>query len=440
LRAWLTAPLLFLLTAFLPVEARAQTNAPVANRVTNRYLFVVETSRAMQKRSEGALGTVGKLLTSGLRGQLKPGDTLGVWTFNDELHAGIFPLQRWSSEDSDAIASRVVSYLKAQKFEKQAKLEKVLPVLNGVLKSSEYITVVLVTEGAQDIHGTPFDADLNAAYKNWRDQQQKAKMPFLTVFRGERGTLTYHSVTPAQWALDLPPLPAGLVNPPKPPEPKTTVASKPPVGKPLIVSGKKPAAETAAPTPSKPEPAAAPAAGSTATSSAPAVTPQPPPTTENRAADADTTPRATKPELTPPSTVAAVSTPAAPVTNARVEPPAALVESTTKPAVAVPPAASAIQHELDPSPVPDSRAAASQPVQSAPRSESTPTPITSELPSGRTVATSAPDPSSLTSRGALIAGAGFVVLLVAVLWFWKSRPSTARQGSLITHSLDHHKE
>src|SRR5215472_6554827 len=58
---------------------------------SNRYLFIVETSRAMQKREEGLKQAVTNLLGSGMRGQLQSGDTVGLWTYNNELHAGRFP-------------------------------------------------------------------------------------------------------------------------------------------------------------------------------------------------------------------------------------------------------------------------------------------------------------------------------------------------------------
>src|SRR5881396_2162018 len=57
--------------------ANSQTNP---TSPSNRYLFIVETSRSMQRRSDGMLAAVQQLLNSGIGGQLKRGDTLGIWT------------------------------------------------------------------------------------------------------------------------------------------------------------------------------------------------------------------------------------------------------------------------------------------------------------------------------------------------------------------------
>src|SRR5882724_1036018 len=78
----------------LATALHAQTNSPApAAPHSSRYLLIVETSRSMQRRTQGTLDAVRTLLASGMGGQMRRGDTLGVWTFNDQLYAGSFPLQ-----------------------------------------------------------------------------------------------------------------------------------------------------------------------------------------------------------------------------------------------------------------------------------------------------------------------------------------------------------
>ena len=113
--------------------------APIPNPekpalLSNRFLLIIETSRSMQRRADGALQAVKELLDSGMKGQLRAGDTLGLWTFNDELYAGEFPLQRWSPETQKAITTRALTFLREQKFEKQSSLEKVYPTLKQVIQ------------------------------------------------------------------------------------------------------------------------------------------------------------------------------------------------------------------------------------------------------------------------------------------------------------------
>src|SRR5690348_9219606 len=51
---------------------------------SNRFLFVVQASASMQSRAPGVLQAVEKLLMSDMNGNLRQGDTLGLWTFNEE--------------------------------------------------------------------------------------------------------------------------------------------------------------------------------------------------------------------------------------------------------------------------------------------------------------------------------------------------------------------
>src|SRR5436309_11473548 len=56
---------------------QAGTNA--SSQLGNRYLFVVETSRAMQGRARGIFNAVKQALDSGLSGKIRQGDTVGIW-------------------------------------------------------------------------------------------------------------------------------------------------------------------------------------------------------------------------------------------------------------------------------------------------------------------------------------------------------------------------
>src|SRR4051812_36257859 len=74
----------------------------------NRWLFVLDTSFSMRDRTKGVADVTRDLLTTAMHGQLHRGDSIGIWTFNDRLHAGEVPLQFWTPEDSKVIAQRSV--------------------------------------------------------------------------------------------------------------------------------------------------------------------------------------------------------------------------------------------------------------------------------------------------------------------------------------------
>ena len=89
---------------FWVTSTQAQTTARV---VESRYLLIFDTSAAMKKRLPATQATVNRLSFSMMNGQLQPGDSIGVWTFDLKLRAGQFPLQRWLPENAATIASNI---------------------------------------------------------------------------------------------------------------------------------------------------------------------------------------------------------------------------------------------------------------------------------------------------------------------------------------------
>ena len=247
----------FLIPAFALVALTAplfsafcQTNATFPE---NRYLLVVETSRSMQRRSDGILGAVQQVLNSGAGGQMRHGDSLGIWTYNEELYPGRFPLQHWSPEMQSVLSARTIAFLKDQKFEKQATFVPVLPALEALVKKSPFLTVMIVSSGEQKIMGTPFDDQINTLYASWAVEQQKARMPIVTILRAKAGKFTDFSVNASPWPVEMPPLPQELLvgqTPVKKSTPAPVKSPPPTIGRSIIVSGRKAgAAETNSPAP-----------------------------------------------------------------------------------------------------------------------------------------------------------------------------------------------
>jgi hypothetical protein len=198
-----------LLFAF-PWVVGGQPAVPSLAPPPNRFLFVVDACDSAPGRFDGALMAVRDLLDSGMGGKAQEGDSVGLWTFNEATAASHFPLQHWSASEKHAISTLALAYLQAHKSQTRTGIEKVLPAMNRVMDDSAYITVILVSDGTETIHGTPFDHAINGIYKKWRKEQQKARRPFVTVLQGKYGQFTGYSVTPAPWAVEMPALPPEL--------------------------------------------------------------------------------------------------------------------------------------------------------------------------------------------------------------------------------------
>ena len=191
------------------LTAQGTTNSVAVTNSTpeERILVIVETSSAMQKRAENIQKLVGDTVSSGLGGDMRSGDTIGMWTFNDELQTGQFPLQRWTKATRNRVAVTMVQFLQQQRFEKAARPAVFWETLTNIVARSERITVVIFSSGSEPIKGTPFDESIAQNYLKNDEAQRKARMPFVTILRAYHGKFVSFSVCLPPWPMELPEYP-----------------------------------------------------------------------------------------------------------------------------------------------------------------------------------------------------------------------------------------
>ena len=175
-------------------------------RQSHRYLFIVETSRAMKRPMPAAVASVQKLLASGLGKRLSPGDTIGLWTFDSELHAGLFPMQVWTEQTRETVGKLAVDFLKQQKLRGTARPDQFMPELARLIDASESLTVLIYSTGAQPIKGTPFDDSINKIFDLHHEELNDARVPFVTVLLCRKGQIVRCAMNSAT-DVDVPALP-----------------------------------------------------------------------------------------------------------------------------------------------------------------------------------------------------------------------------------------
>lgn len=374
-----------------------------------RFLFMVDMSLSMRGRADGMLRAVEALLASDLDGRLRPGDTIGLWTFNQEVHAGRFPLQTWTPATRSATSVNLLAFLRQQRYEKKTDLEQALRKALPLVRASPAITLLVFTDGGQPVRGTPFDDAINTAFREARRAQARARMPFVVVLRAERGQIASHVVGLPPWPIEIPPLPGELralaaSQSPRKPDPKEStaaaVAPRPPSGVPV-----KPAQVKSA-EPSKPEPVAAKPPQPVVTF--PAVAEKPP---EARPVESPPV-AAAKPAAAPASEVApaklqpAAEPPKPPAQTPTLSPPSPqpvrpvetvkIAEVTAPPSVAAEPIAPAVTKDspvdIPPSEASELRAIKVSPPESSPPAEAKPN-ATDVVIKSEPVVTAEPPPS-----------------------------------------------
>ena len=194
----------------------------------NRYLLVFETTHSMRRDLSAARQCAQDLITGGFAGQAGEGDTIGVWTYDSQLHAGTFPMQVWTEDGQADVAKQLDKFLKDQRCLGDAHFEQVLAGLNRVVNDSETITILIFSDGYDPIQGTPFDASINDVYLQHRAELRDAHIPFVTLLQARDGKIVRGTVNSAVSPIDIPAMP-------QPAPPPKLVALQAPAPAPVTV-------------------------------------------------------------------------------------------------------------------------------------------------------------------------------------------------------------
>ena len=143
---WLCA---LLAALALPLNAPAQPTSP------ERWLLVFDLSPAMKKRLPATEDVLKNFFATSAEGRLQEGDSIGVWTFDEQFHTGQFPLVDWKSNQATALTTNLIGFLRSQKFTSAARLSALQPALASVVGTvSTSVLRSSAQTGAQSLRRT----------------------------------------------------------------------------------------------------------------------------------------------------------------------------------------------------------------------------------------------------------------------------------------------
>lgn len=454
----------------------------------SRFLFIMDMSSSMKATDPANRQALFDLIFTGFEGQMRHGDSFGLWLFSDEVRAGEFPLQIWDEQRPLEVASRATQFVRSQKYSGKPRLDEVVAKMLQVARSVKDVHLVLISTGEQPLRGTPLDASINEAYTRRQPERRKLGQPLLTTLNVRHGEMVSATVTLAGEYIELPtrpvpppaaastpapvasaptPAPRRIVPTPAAPAPKaielprpTTTRSEPTEPPTRTWTPAPPATTPAAIPKTDPITAAAVASPKPAAPSAPpapvAQTPSPARTNETVVTTAalrtpaTTPPAAPAPEPAPTLTASPAPKPVqvpAPTQIAQISqatPPTPTTPALSAPVPVAPPAKASTTLATTPPPTPTNPEPTTQsappiasflpepvPVQAREGIPADPSPATtSALPATVLVVQPGWGPTILMSIGAALLGA-CVILLALVL----RRPPPQSQGSVITQSM-----
>jgi hypothetical protein len=361
-----------------PSALRAQSSP---RHKESRYLLIFDTSSAMKKRLPEEEKGIKRLFALTFSSQLHEGDTIGVWTFDENVRTGEFPLQYWRGEDINLISSNIITFVEKHRYAKSTSYQKLIPKLYEVMNDSPRLVTLIFCDGETPIKGTPVDSSINEVFKKNEALMRKDREPYVLVFRTQSGNYVTSTInTAASINVPMPPAPppparSPMYLPPSAPLPESTAP-------PLIIIGR--AVGTNLPPP--------------------ALVPSPAP----------------PPEQTPPPAPAPVT-----ATNEAPANSSSLI-------IVMPPPKRAVPTNSVPEATSETNAIPA--AEAAPTNVTPPPEVMSPPPAAPATTTQAPE--TPVSRGILIAIAGGVIVIAGVGVYAISRRSRRRSStSLITESL-----
>jgi len=176
-----------------------------------RWLLIFDTSAAMKKRLPAVEVAVKNFFTTGGSGQLQAGDSVGVWTFDQQLRTGQFPLIHWPPVNVGETASNLVAFVRQQHFTGKTSFAALQPLLGEVINHSERLTVIVYCDGQDVISWTPYAEGINRTFGQNQDERKSARQPFALLLRTQQGKFTGCAVNfpPGTFSIPaFPPLPA----------------------------------------------------------------------------------------------------------------------------------------------------------------------------------------------------------------------------------------
>jgi hypothetical protein len=172
----------------------------------DKYLFIVDTSRAMKGMKSSLQQALGDLVHNGLEGWMHNGDTFGVWTFADRISTD-YPMQIWREKDRELMASEAAKHISKLEFAKRGHLKSALPHMFSVIGTVKDVTVIILTDGDETVQGTEYDAAIKTALGTVKDALRQESRPAIIALVARGGRIVRWGVNSPTLMVPLPKAP-----------------------------------------------------------------------------------------------------------------------------------------------------------------------------------------------------------------------------------------
>jgi hypothetical protein len=193
------------LLAVLMLSGRASGQS--VTEPPQRWLLIFDTSVTMQRWLPGTTTELQNLFYGSMSEELRAGDSVGIWVFDEKLHTDRCLPFTWQPAKAADETSQLKDFLTQQRYSGSTKFSVLGPVLQRVIAGSQRLTIVLFCDGKDELKLTPYDDNINRAFHAMQADRKKAKEPFILVVRTQLGKFVGATVNLPPGSLDFPAFP-----------------------------------------------------------------------------------------------------------------------------------------------------------------------------------------------------------------------------------------
>ncbi len=188
------------------VFAALLCSADAAGISNPRFLVAVDASFSTSRQFEAIRSAVSDMVVSGFAGQIRPGERFEIWSFNERVQKLV--IFEWQQDSGREAIRQVELALSRQKHRGQTDFRLLSEAVSEVARTSPVFTFILLTDGEDDIIGTPFDARVNRAFAEKSKILKRERQPFVVVMLAESGSWTRSAISVGGLHIELPVPPA----------------------------------------------------------------------------------------------------------------------------------------------------------------------------------------------------------------------------------------
>lgn len=190
-----------LVTSFFALETRA------AERPQHNFLFIVDSSISMAPHKETAIKWLKEIMAKRFDGQIEPGDSIDVWTYDTESNLRGFPPQIWQAAQATKIADEAATYLENYRFKGRSDFKRVAEDLAMLVPHTKNLLIVVITDGEEPFSGFGLDLEVNGYLSN-RNKLGPSKGPLMISLAAIDGALRTWTAYFGDGVVDLATLPS----------------------------------------------------------------------------------------------------------------------------------------------------------------------------------------------------------------------------------------